>query len=376
MINEITQPAQLAVTEQDIDTIAGIFAKSEVSLPISFSGKQESWQLPVSEEFMEGVTAQRKRLRVRNLQMHKQSMDLEKASVFYGGGVFTPSRQTLSDGVYRIGCLRKHWKQNISYMRNQKKISDFRNHAWIHYYLRREPGEEVKVSSMDVFHLPEVFGRSGEYLERNTPLRENALLICLLIIAVTAWLICGIILPVMIVLWMVPTTGSLGWFMFNCLLFTAGIGIGCTWFTKKCTVWRKWRVDSRQVVASIRQKVWDFCVEKFISITNSRLKRLYYADTVEEVGDIISCDITGFLKDHANVVNCETLNFWFTGFREDGDYMYMDITQKVRLERDLGDRIVRSKQTIMLQLMKPIQGIMSEDLYSDWSVVKIETHEK
>ena len=54
----------------------------------------------------------------------------------------------------------------------------------------------------------------------------------------------------------------------------------------------------------------------------------------------------------------------------------MDITQRVRLERDLGHRIKRSKETIILQLMKPIQGIMSEDLYNDWSVVKIETHEK
>ena len=95
----------------------------------------------------------------------------------------------------------------------------------------------------------------------------------------------------------------------------------------------------------------------------------------EDVGDIISCDIIGFLKDHANVVNCETQNFWFTGFRVDGNCMYLDITLRVRLERDLGGRIERSKETIMLQLNKAVQGIMSEDLYSDWSIARIETHE-
>ena len=30
----------------------------------------------------------------------------------------------------------------------------------------------------------------------------------------------------------------------------------------------------------------------------------------------------------------------------------------------------------MLQLNKAVQGIMSEDLYSDWSIARIETHEK
>ena len=70
------------------------------------------------------------------------------------------------------------------------------------------------------------------------------------------------------------------------------------------------------------------------------------------------------------------MQIWFTNFREDGDYMYLDVTYRVTLERDLGSEIGRNKETIMLQLARPLQGIMQADLYGDWSVVRVETHEK
>ena len=132
-------------------------------------------------------------------------------------------------------------------------------------------------------------------------------------------------------------------------------------------------MDSRKVTARIREKAPEFCLEMFISVINSKLLRLLFADGTDEIGDIVSCDMSVFLRNHKDVVNCEIHNFWFTGFREDQDYMYLDVTYRVSLERDLGERIGRSKETIMLLLARPLQGIMAADLYQDWSVVKIET---
>ncbi len=367
MTNEITQPAQLSVAEQDFNKIDSIFANTGVSLPISYSGETESWQLPVAEEFLEGVNAQRKRLRNRNLQIHRQSMLLKDGA---------QNRQSFNDGVYRIGCLHKHWKRSVSYMRGGKEISSFKDRVRMHYYMKKEPGEETKISSMDIFNLYLPFGRSEEYLAENVISKGKVLEVGSLILTILSWLLTGMILPLFIICLMVPSLWMFAGILVHCLLWTGGISIAGTFFFRKCKLWVKWREDSRRVVAAIREREPEFCIEKLISIINSRTQRLLFADTAEDVGDIISCDIYGFLKEHANVVNCETRNFWFTGFRVDGNYMYMDCTLRIRLERDLGGRIERSKQTIMLQLNKAVQGIMSEDLYNDWSIAKIETHEK
>lgn len=376
MENEVIQPEKLRVTGQDIDKVNRILADTGVSLPISFSEKRESWQLPVTDEFLEGINAQRKRLRARNLQIHRQSLDWARHSARFGGGIFAQGEQFYADGCYQIGCLRKRWQRVTTYMRGPKKLSIFKDTPWIHYYLKKEPGEECKVSSMYTFNLVELYGRSDEYLKGNPIRTRSGLQILSLIFAIVCWLLTGIIVPLMLLVLLIPDIRGYAVYLFWCALWSGSIAAACTWISNKFKLWSKWRLSSRQVVWGIREKTNDFCLEKFISIIVSRTQRLYYADSMEDIGDFISCTVTGFLQEHANVVNVEPVNFWFTGYREDGRYMYMDVTQRVRLEKDLGDRIKRSKETIMLQLMKPIQGIMSEDLYSDWSVVRVETHEK
>ena len=366
MTNEVSLPAQLSVTEQDFNKINSIFENTGVSMPISYSGEAESWQLPVSEEFLEGINAQRKRLRTRNLQIHRQSMLIKDGVLNFR--IFT-------DGAFRIGCLRKRWKRRIAYMRGGKEISSFRDSAWIHYYMKKEPGEETKISSMDVIRLYLPFGRNEEFLAENTISKGKTLTAIMMIFAILFWTITGMILPILLICIIIPSLWVEANILTHCLVWMGGISIGCTWFYRKCSLWLKWRENSGKIVDSIRQKEPEFCIEKLISIVNSRTQRLLFADTTEDVGDIISCDISSFLKDHANVVNCETQNFWFTGFRVDGNCMYLDVTLRVRLERDLGGHIERSKETIMLQLNKAVQGIMSEDLYSDWSIARIETHE-
>ena len=297
-----------------------------------------------------------------------------KESIARWGGFFAEECSLHADGIYQIGYLRKCWKRCVTYMRYHKKVSSFTNNTWIHYYMKKEPGEETKVSSMDVSFFPVLYGRGVEYSEGNAPHKSRGVLVALSVIAILSWLLSSILLPLGVILMLMSSTFFYGTVLLRLLCWSVGIGIGTTWLAVKCKLWQKWRLDSKQVATTIRERTTDFCMEKFISTINSQVLRLYYADDMDEINDFISCTVTGFLNEHANVVNVELLNFWFTGFREDGRYMYMDITQRVRLERDKGSKIERSKETIMLQLMKPIQGIMSEDLYHDWSVVRVETH--
>ena len=63
MENEMLfRPGQMTVSEQDINNINHILQNTGVSLPVGYSGKRESWQLPASDELLEGLNAQRKRL--------------------------------------------------------------------------------------------------------------------------------------------------------------------------------------------------------------------------------------------------------------------------------------------------------------------------
>ena len=137
-------------------------------------------------------------------------------------------------------------------------------------------------------------------------------------------------------------------------------------------------MKSRKVTERVLEQLPEFCLENFIGILNSKLLRLLYADNTEEIGDIVSCDMSAFLQDHADVINCEFINFAFTGLREEDGYTYLDVTYTALLERDLEEEIGRGKETIKLQLARPIQSqsIMAVDLYHDWSVVKIETKKK
>jgi len=53
--------------------------------------------------------------------------------------------------------------------------------------------------------------------------------------------------------------------------------------------------------------------------------------------------------------------------------MYLDVKYTVFLERDLEETVGRSEETILLQLVRPVDGIMESDLYHDWSIIKAET---
>lgn len=369
MENEMLfRPGQMTVTEQDISNINHILQNTGVSLPVGYSGKRESWQLPASDELLEGLNAQRKRLQKRNLQLHRQSLDLARGQS--QGTSIIEARNVYADGDYQIGRLRKKWQRITTYLRNKTQISSFKSTTWIDYYIKKEPGEECKVSSLYIPGKWGFFGRDEEYVTGG----GNAMSFLTAVLAVLLWILFGLFF----FLWMVIAMAG-GDFHGVLLQFALIFGAGA-WVTtriqKRCKLMGQWRKDSRKVVETFRNKEPHFCMEKFIGILNSKMLRMIYADDTEEIGDIIGCDMSMFLRNHASVVNCEIMNFWFTNFREDGDYMYLDVTYRVALERDLSTEIGRNKETIMLQLARPVQGIMQADLYGDWSVVKVETHEK
>lgn len=370
MANELME---FSVTKQDISDANHILSTTGVCYPVSLDGTQK---LPVTEEVLEGVNAQRKRLQTRNLQVHRQSQDWGQKPGNQGGNVISGVQTILEEGNYHIGCLQKKWETRTTYVRDQQRMLSPQNMTWLYYYILKEPGEGYKISSMYTQRIREYYGRGEEYKDG----AGKYFRIAINVILVLCWLMFLIFLLILGVLIM-TLAKNIATFMdllgLLMLLFPFVVGIVVTiWLKKKCKLWKTWRMCSRKITGRIHERVPEFCLEKFTGILNNRLLRLIYADGAEDVGDLISCDIAGFLRDHADVVNCEFQNFWFTDFREEKDYMYLDVAYKVFLERDLGDRIGLSKETITLQLARPLHGIMAADFYHDWSVVKVETHEK
>ena len=312
--------------------------------------------------------------------MHRQSLDWGQLLRNQGGNVISSGEGVLQEGNHQTGFLRKKWKRSTVYTRGQQRMLSPKNLSWIYYYLLKEPGEGYKVSSMYTQNIGEYFGRGEEYKDGT----GKTIMTCTNIIMVVWSLFFPVFLFILVVFVLnalfTPSMNFEDYFLFFGLLspfLPVVVGLVVTiWLKRKCKRWKAWRLSSRRVTGRIHEKVPDFCLEKFLGILNSKVLRLIYADGAEDVGDLVSCDMAGFLQDHANVVNCEFQNFWFTDFREDNDYMYLDVAYKVFLDRDLGDRIGFSEENLVLQLARPLQGIMESDLYNDWSIVNIETKKK
>lgn len=129
----------------------------------------------------------------------------------------------------------------------------------------------------------------------------------------------------------------------------------------------------RSVIQRLAKRYPGFSSEQFIHIIRRKLLRLFDADGPKEIA---SCDISKFLQNHADVVKCEILDLAFHDLREETDYMYLNVFYKVKLHRNTGKRVKRKKQTIHLQLARPLQGIMEADLYEDWTIVKAEVRKR
>lgn len=284
--------------------------------------------------------------------------------------------QLLQEGKYQIGCLRKIWRRHITYIREEKELSTLSKKICFFYYILKEAGANCKVSSMLMAFgsgtASMEFGRNEECMEGEGKKHIKRALCRILI----SWLALAAIVWV----WLTTDTGDR-----PILIFVLIIGIlfilpiinnvlKGPWIIKEDMVRNGKRKKSQQVTAKFFEKTPDFCLEKLISGLNSKMLRLIYADEPEEIRDIADGDMTGFLQDQANVVECDIRNIWFSDLREDRDNMYLDVTYQVALDRDMGDRIEQGfkDQLVKLQLTRPVLGMNETDIYRDWKIVKIE----
>lgn len=364
MANELVA---LGVTQQEIEDVKETLKKSGLAMASRLDGSRNPRNIPVTVAYQEGINARRKRLQARNLQVNIQCTELRGVQ---------EDRDTviLEEGNYRIGCLRKRWKRKITYLRGEKKLLSLHNKRFFDYYILKEPGEECRISSAYSYGLWEYVGRDEECMNDTGKNRTDTLynknilgwfFICVLIIA----------------LFPMTFAGFPGLLVFLCLggivfRFCGYQGLENLYYRLNVRTWRLRRLSSHGVSEMLLKQSPGFCLEKLISSLNSKLLRLIYAEDAEGVGDLVSCDMVQFLKEHADVVNCEINNFWFVSLKEDADYMYLDVAYRVALEKDRGLWILCKKETILLQLAHPLQGIMEADFYQDWSVVKIETYKK
>jgi hypothetical protein len=277
----------------------------------------------------------------------------------------------LEEGDYRIGCLRKRWKRKITYLRGEKKLLSLHSKHFFDYYILKEPGEEGKVSSAYSYVLWEYIGRDEECVNdtgknRTITLKSKKIL---------GWYF--VFIFILIILFLAIGEGK-GILASLCFCFTFRMwgyqGLQNLYYRLNVRTWRLRRLSSHGVSELFLKQSPGFCLEKLISGLNSKLLQLIYAETTEEVGNLVSCDMAQFLKEHADVVNCEINNFWFVSLTS--DYRYLNVAYRVELEKDRGWWIRRKKETILLQLARPTHGIMESDLYHDWSIIKMETRKK
>lgn len=366
MANELVESETI---QQDIKDIVEILKRAGKPLPVLREEDTDVSFLPVTEEFLTGVIAGKKRLQARNLKIELKDREEERITIRWPDAV-----KILEEGIHRIGCLEKWWYKVTIYQREGKEVSRFEGSERLFYYIRKDSDGNRKVSS--------VFCAGGNWYDREKEFsdlgKKEKVRIIVSLLVVLFWGVPGVYLifafikaityanilkDILLGLFLMVSSGG----------FLLYLAFRNSAYLRRLPLHKRKRVHSRKVTARLLEKAPEFCLEKFLGILNSKLLRLLYADGPEEIGDIVSCDMTRFLQDYRDVVNCEFRNFWFTDMQEDKDYIYLDVAYHVTLYRDWRTGIYQQEQMLYLQLALPIHGIMESDLYNDWSIMKIET---
>lgn len=328
----------------------------------------------VSPEMVDALQMQHKRLQNRKMTIKTKEKGLTKG--FESGKVFYLQKENRhQDGPYTISVLQKKTKRIREYYGGEKILAKAKDKGWVTYFVRQEPEETVKLSSEDrVSGLRRFFSRGGEY----KLVQKKRLSFCsLLPILIPAWFGIAVVTNI---LYLGTSVFLLNRFYYNVnpelLLGTALLGAAALNFSARGTliymvICHLKRAKSYKVLQSIREQWPDFCMEKFISMASNRLKCIFYADSMVDIGDFVSCDLTNTLVDYANVIDCETMDFRFEKMSQDEDYYYIDVRQKVLLTGDLKTKIKRKKLTVKLRFMRPKESIMSMDFYRDWYIGEI-----
>ena len=353
------------VSGKERELIATVTAYENVKIACVESGQDRagiSVRTKASPGLTEALLMQSERLRSRGLIMSVRgeevsTKDSDGKLYMQQYGTFQP------DGNYQIGCLRKRLQCTTKYRKEQKVLACFTDKDWHHYYIKQEPEEVSKVSSVDrISPLTESLGRIKHY-RMMVNLRKEILSFCMSIFL--CWIASTMVL------------GCIWFLLFGARpesLLSPGfiaLEVVALLFCLSYIPLFVHRVKSHRVLEKIWQQWPDFCIEKFVSMAGNRLKCMFYADNMEKIGEFISCDLINFLYENDNVVNCETNNLWFESLSEDENYWYVEVCQKVILTRDLEYKMERKKQTVKIRFMRSKDSIMYTDFYRDWYVGEI-----
>lgn len=330
----------------------------------------------VSPEMVEVLQRQCKRLKKRGITIWTQQRDMSKG--WESGKVYyLQSEKRYQDGPCSIGVLEKKVKRYKEYCGKNRDSVGFHDKGWVAYFVTQEPGKEKMLSSEDM-----VFRRLGKYTrvsELQTPQdfkQDKNLTVSLLC---TLWVVgnlvadgAGYVLRYLLPMLLPALPGN----SMNSLVMGATIGVACIDCLFKVSLIKiflslRRRSKSRKALEHIREQWPDFSIEKFIAMADNRVKCILYADSMAEIGSFAGCDLTKVLEEYENVVDCETLDFWFVGMSQDDTYQYLNVRQKVLLTGDLGYRMKRKKLTLELTFMRSRDSIMYTDFYCDWYIFEM-----
>lgn len=323
-----------------------------------------------TEELRQGFVRQQKRLRKRELQIEIEEEDVQLFPRLNKGGPAQMS-DIFPDGEYVIGCFRKRMKRTTKYRRNPDEAATFVDVPWVHYYTRGKEGEGSKLSSADVLYESSLCGRRTEYLPLSVLEEKKTLIIMLAVLMVFLWIVCGISAIFAYAYLFAPKVHMAYLLGFCC----AGIAKVAVVVTKRYGMLSgeyHYRLRSRKMIEAIREEKPDFCVERFVSLIDDKLNHIIYAEDKDELVSFTEGSLGDFRRDHENVVNVERMNFWIDKCRKEDGCLYLQITERLWVIRDDRNAITRQREDVRLQVMKPIDGIMSQDFYEDWCITGAE----
>ena len=332
----------------------------------------------ISPELVDVLQLQYKRLKKQGLTIKTQEKHMTKGWES-GKEYYLQYENRYQDGPDSVEVMQKKVKRIREYYRENQMISRIKDKVWFTYFVRKDSGEVRKISSEDMdFMQWGAYGREQEYpLEQNFTQEKHAQWIwnifCWVFIGIASGIFCYLIYGF---LWVSFPDLSEEFMISRSLIGAAGLDIVLRARLIMAHLRFRGRTKSNKVLQRIRQQWPDFCMDKFAAMTGSRVKRIFYADSMEDIGDFVSCDFSDFLKDYANVVDCETMDFRFNGISQDENYEYINVRQKVLLTGDLGTKIKRKKLTVKLTYMRSKDSIMYTDFYHDWYISEIKTRGK
>ena len=310
-----------------------------------------------SEDIERVFSLQKKRLEKRNMKMHTEEKNFCRIPL-----------QTINffqDGKCKVTQFNKRIRRKVSYYRNKQLLRQVDKNTAIRYYISAEPDEGHKLTSVDVHNRQEVFGRSDEFGKPERFSWEKALSLCRVFFTVLVLIVLVLLLRLIIR----SRFGNMFFRMGDLLIFFltmdfAGIVLESR-SLKEIWVNYKRRASSKRVVEEIRKNMPDFSVEKFISMADSRVKCLYYAERYDDIADFLN-DLSQGNGTRDKIVNCDLVNFWFDKYYQDEENQYLTVTHRGFLMMDNRSIVSEKKVDFQVNFVKPLNSIMSMDDYHDW----------